>query len=698
MYLLGADIGGTFTDLVEVNEDGQIRNYKTSTTPGRLPEGIVNGLQLLAGTRGGVLGEALQDAATFFHGTTVGTNALIQGKLGRVGLITTKGFSDTLVIRRALKGSGVVGDFVPGESLYDAQMDLPKPLVPRSLTAEVTERVNYEGRVLTPLDLKECAEQVRGLVEQGVEGIAVCLLWSPMNSEHERQVMEAIREHPEVYGNSSFSADVVPQIREYERMSSVVLDAALKPIMRPYLHELVARLRDEGLPADVPVLIMQLFGGVTDAEDAAEKPVATIGSGPVGGVVGAQTIGGKLGYSNIVTMDMGGTSFDVGVIVDGEPLQMPVAVVERYHLMVPMIDVRSVGAGGGSLAQVHEGTLSVGPQSAGAQPGPVCYGRGGTIPTVTDANLVLGYLGEELAGGHVRLDVGAAREAIAEHVADPLELSVEEAALGIVRMAEANMINEIRLATTEKGIDLDRFVAFVYGGAGPCHGASLCKAMSIKRAVVPRFASTFSALGVALSPYKHTYVRPLGAQLLHEIELSELNGALGDMFEEATRTLAREGVPGDAMSFAVSFDMRFAGQLNEMSVPVALRAVEAESLDTIAQAFVVKYSERYAYVPDFPIEVVAARVDASGRRLDIPLIVKPLGDADATAAQAGTRDVYSDELHDYTPWPVYDGRLLEPGNAIEGEAVVDYPDTSIVVGAGQRAHVDGMNNLVIEIS
>jgi N-methylhydantoinase A len=698
LFLLGADIGGTFTDIVEVGEDGEIRNYKTSTTPGALSDGIVSGLELLAARRGAPLARVLADAAAFLHGTTTGTNALIQGKLGRVGLLATKGFGDTLVIRRALKGSGVVGDFVPGESLYDAQMDLPKPLVPRSLTVEVTERVNYEGEVLTPLDLDECAAQVQHLVDHGVDGIAVCLLWSPMNSAHEEQVMEVIKRHPAVYENSSYSADVVPQIREYERMSSVVLDSALKPIMRPYLKGLVTRLRAEGLPEDAPVLIMQLFGGVAEADRAAQSPVATIGSGPVGGVVGAQTIGGVLGYRDIVTMDMGGTSFDVGVVKDGEPLQMPVAVIERYHLMVPMIDVRSVGAGGGSLAQVHGGTLSVGPQSAQAQPGPACYGRGGTIPTVTDANLVLGYLGEELAGGEVLLDVDASRRAIQEHVAEPLGLSVEEAAVGIVRIAEANMINEIRLATTEKGIDLDGFAAFIYGGAGPIHGASLCKAMNITTAVVPRFASTFSALGVALSPYKHAYVRPLGAELLLEIDLDVLNAGVGAMLDEARQTLTREGVPDDAMTFGLSFDMRFAGQLNEMAVAVPLtESIGPDGLGDIEQAFIARYSERYTYVPDFPVEVVAARVEASGHRLDVPLSPEPLGEQDPSAAAAGTRQIYSPATGARAGWPIYDGRALRPGNVVPGPAVVDYPDTSVVVGPGQSAQCDGLRNLVIDI-
>ncbi|MBW1667517.1 MAG: hydantoinase/oxoprolinase family protein [Deltaproteobacteria bacterium] len=698
MYILGVDIGGTFTDFVFIDENGEVKNFKAPTTPKDPSQGVMDGIRTAAKSFDRDLNSLLSDVLSVNHGCTVATNALITGKVAKIGLITTKGFRDTIIIQRCRKGSGVSGEFVPGESLYDLQMDRPRPLVPRSLIEEVTERINYEGRVLIPLNEGECKEKIRKLVEENqVEGIAVSLIWSPINPEHERRVLELIKTYPDVYKNSSCSSDLIPQIREYERTSTVVMNTCLKPLVKPYLMHLKNRLKAEGLSEEVQLLIMQLHGGVTDASMAAENPVVTIGSGPTGGVIGAQFIGSQMGIESLITLDMGGTSFDVGVIVDGEPLTAPISVVEGYHIMLPMVDVKSIGAGGGSVARVYKGTLEVGPQSAGAEPGPACYGKGGVESTITDADVVLGYIRGTLATNQIVLDIEAAHKAIKEHVADKLNMTVEEAAVGIVDLANSNISDAIRLSTIERGYDPTEFTAFVYGGAGPVHGAVLCRNMGIKKMIVPRFASTFSAFGVAASILKHTYIAIIGPELLTELNLDMVNQKLTEMTNEGIDTLRKEHVKSEDMQFRFYFEMRFEGQLNEITVELPVTKITTNDFNLILERFRKEYSLAYAYVPDFPPEVVTARVEASGRLFNIPLKSYHLSGSDASHAIKEKRKAYFDERKDFLYTNVYNGLKLMPGNIIEDHAIIEYPDTVIVVRPGQKAICDQFKNIVIDI-
>jgi len=698
MYILGVDIGGTFTDVIFIDETGEIKNFKAPTTPKDFAEGVMNGVEIAVKALNRQVNSVLKEVLSVNHGCTVATNALITGNIGKIGLITTKGFRDTIGIQRGRKGSGVSGEFVPGESLYDLQMERAKPLVPRPLIEEVSERINHEGKVLIPLDVDECKQKIHKLIdEKKVGGIAVCLLWSPLNPIHEKKVMELIKQHPDIYENSSCSYDLIPQIREYERTSSVVLSTCLKPLVKPYLIDLKNRLHGAGLPDETQLLLMQLHGGVTDASIAAEIPVVTIGSGPTGGVVGAQFIGSNLGYDNLVTMDMGGTSFDVGVVVKGEPLRAPISVVEGYHIMLPMVDVRSIGAGGGSLAHVYRGTLGVGPQSAGAEPGPVCYGKGGVEPTITDADVVLGYVRGTLATDQIVLDHEASRKAIKEHVADQLNITIEEAAIGIVNLANSNMSNAIRLSTIERGYDPTEFTAFVYGGAGPVHGSVLCRNMGIRKMVVPWFASTFSAFGIATSIFKHTYVSIVGPELLTDLNLDMVNEKLAQMENEGKDTLKREGIKPEEMKFRFYFDMRFEGQLNEITVELPVTRVTSGDFQRVQEVFHHQYSLAYVYLPDYPCEVVIARVEASGRLFDVPIKKYPMGGNDASHAIKERRKVYFDEKKDFLETNVYDGFKVMPGNIIEDHAIIEYPDTVLVVGPGQKAMCDEMKNIVIDI-
>jgi len=698
MYILGIDIGGTFTDFVFIDEKGEISNFKVPTTPRNPAEGVINGLEIAAMAYDTPLNSLLKEVIVVNHGCTVATNALITGDIAKVGLITTKGIRDTIIIQRCRKGSGVTGEFVPGESLYDLQMDRAKPLVPRSLIEEVTERINYEGEVLIPLNVDECKQKISNLINKNVEGIAVCLLWSPLNPVHEKKIMELLKDYPDVYENSSCSVDIIPQIREYERTSSVLLNTSLKPVMKPYLIDLENRLRAAGLPDDIQLLIMQLHGGVTDSLIAAETPVVTVGSGPTGGVIGAQFVGSILGYDNLITMDMGGTSFDVGVIAEGEPLKTPMSVVEGYHLMLPMVDVRSIGAGGGSLARVYRGTLGVGPQSAGAEPGPACYGKGGTEPTITDADVVLGYIRGTLATDQIVLDHDASFKAIKEHIADKLNMTIDEAAMGIFDLANSNMSDAIRLSTVERGYDPTEFTAFVYGGAGPCHASVLCRNLGIKRMVVSWFASTFSAFGAATSIFKHNYIRIVGPELLFDSNLDMVNDKLAEMENEGRDTLKREGVKPEEMKFRFYFDMRFEGQLNEMTVEIPFARVTSLDLQKIEDLFRQQYSVSYVYVPDYPCEVATARVEASGRILDVPIKKYPRGGKDPSHAIKERRKVYFDEKKDFLETKIYNGLKIMPGSIIEDYAIIEYPDTVIVVRPGQKAMCDEMKNIVIDIT
>ena len=457
------------------------------------------------------------------------------------------------------------------------------------------------------------------------------------------------------------------------------------------------RLHESGLPQDTPILIMQLHGGVTESNIASELPCLTLGSGPVGGVVGAQFIGQNLGYDNVVTMDMGGTSFDVGVIVDGDALKAPIAMIEKYHLMFPMIDVRSIGAGGGSIAYLEGGNLKVGPQSAQAIPGPACYGRGGTQPTVTDANVVLGYIRGSLAAGQLTLDEEASYKAIKENIADKLSMTVEQAAAGIFDLVNANMSNEIRLATIEKGYDLENFVALVYGGAGPVHCSALCTEMNIKKAIVPWFASIFSAYGIATSVFKHTYIRVVGPDLLFDLNLDKANEKIKEMLNEGFKTLKREGIKEEKMQFTAYFDMRFEGQLNEITVPIPTLEVTRENLQSIQDVFLEFYSRTYSFVPDYQCEVVTVRLEASGNLFKVPIKKLELRSEDPSHAVKGKRKVYFKKFDKYLDTIVYDGTKIMPGNLINDNALIEYPDTTIVIRPGQNAMCDFMQNMIINI-
>ena len=464
--LVAVDSGGTFTDCVTLDTAGRVTTAKAASTPADFSEGVVQSVARAAAADGLDLGELLRRTGSFCHGTTVATNALLTRSGSVVGLITTKGHEDAIIVGRTIQKAAGLSE---SELSNLAHLEKAAPIVPRPLIKGVTERIDYRGAVVVPIDLDETAGAVAELVAGGVEAIAVCFLWSFLNPTHERAVAELIRSrHPELF--VTVSHEVAPVIKEYERCATTVLNGYLSRTTHSYISKLQERLADGGLAGD-PV-IMQSFGGVSSAESSKGRAVALLGSGPTGGVFGAAALGRLIGADNIVTTDVGGTSFDVGLVTDGEPLVVGTPVFDKYHTVLPVIDVVSIGAGGGSIAWIEPGTglIKVGPQSAGAVPGPACYGIGGTLPTVTDANLVLGRLDPDyFLGGERRLHIDLATAAIETLIAAPAGLSVPEAAMAIVDILDARMADLVRMSTIGRGYDPREFTLFAFGGAGPLH-------------------------------------------------------------------------------------------------------------------------------------------------------------------------------------------------------------------------------------
>ena len=491
---VGVDIGGTFTDLVLMDRDGTVGTSKAPTTPGRLEQGVLDALQVHAESIGTDLGALLPRVAWFGHGTTQATNAMIERKGAATGLITTLGFGDTILIQRLM---GYTAGVASRQLGHYSQHRYPDPIVPRRLIREVPERVDKFGRIVTPLDEAAVRTAVGELLAAGVCALAVTLLWSFRNSAHELRIREiALELDPDM--EVAISSEVAPLIGEYERTATTVLNSYLAATVGQYLERLEAGLREQGFTGTFGVL--DSIGGVVSSEHAARRAVTLLTSGPTGGVIGSVFLAEALGHRNVITTDMGGTSFDVGLIIDGKPLVSAVSEVGKYHVATPMVDIRAIGAGGGSIASVADGLLSVGPESAGARPGPVAYGRGGERPTVTDADLVLGIIDPgSFLGGRMKLDTASAKEAIRRHIAEPLGMEVADAAAGIRQVADSQMADLLRELTVGRGRDPRDFVLYAYGGAGPMHCAGFGAELGVPQIVVPATSMAQSAYGAMAS-------------------------------------------------------------------------------------------------------------------------------------------------------------------------------------------------------
>jgi N-methylhydantoinase A len=652
---LGVDVGGTFTDLVALVE-GRLITAKVPTTPRNQARGVVAALEIVQPGVGAV--------ASLAHGSTVATNALLERRGARTALVTTEGFRDVIEIGRQNR-----------PALYDLTRDRPPALVPRELRFTVRERMGPDG-VLVPLDGESVRAAVDACREAGVEAVAVCLLFGFLHPEHERRVGEALREAlPGV--QISLSSEVLPEFREYERCSTTVCNSYLAPRLGAYLERLADEVAALGLPSP---LVMQSSGGVAEIETAAVHAASCLLSGPAGGVVGAAWVAGLSGFRDLLTFDMGGTSTDVAPVLGGTVRTTTESVVAGVPVKLPMVDVHTVSAGGGSIAWVDAGgALRVGPRSAGADPGPAAYGRGGTEPTVTDANLYLGYLpdGAEL-GGEVRLDRGQA-EAALRRVGERLGLGSEEAARGIIRVADAEMVRALRVISIERGLDPRELTLVAFGGAGGLHACSLAEELDIGRILVPLAAGVLSALGLAISELRRDRVRPLLAEL-EGVDPAEVEACFAGLEADVRGQLA-----GDArLSLARLADLRYKGQSFELTVG-------AEDLEGMAARFHAAHERRYAYrMEDEVVELVNLRLVGTVPREEPELsAASPRRDGSPGRRRAcvdgGWREL-----------DVHDRGALGVGSELQGPAVVEFAESTLLVRPGWRATVDEIGTLNLE--
>ena len=686
-YKIGVDVGGTFTDLAVADQDARLYITKTLTTPGEEATGILNGLAKVAAHYGLELRELLRQTDVIVHGTTVATNAMLQYRGALTGLITTEGFRDEIEIRRGIK-----------ESAFDAKLEAPFPIAPRRRRLGVPERVDHRGEVLVPLDEEAARVAIRKLKEQGVEAIAVCFLFSFLNPTHERRVRELIaEEYPEAY--VSLSSDVLPQVRDFERVSTTLVNAFVGPTLRGYLDKLQGRLRESGYQSDL--FVMQSNGGIMTIAYSGEKSVYSLFSGPAGGIAAATYMGALAGYKDLITVDMGGTSYDVCLIRDGRPAITSDAWFSRYRVAIPLLDIHSIGAGGGSIAWVDDGgALKVGPQSAGSRPGPACYGRGGLRPTVTDADLVLGYLSpDSFAGGELQLDVAAARAAIDEHVGRPLGMSTEEAAWAVSRIVNANMSNGIRVVSVQRGYDPRDFALMAFGGAGAVHAGVQAQDLGMPTIIVPKAAPVFCAFGDLIADLKVTEVRTFFAEAL-AVDLAKMNDLFGEMIADAEGRLPTGTAERISVELERFADMRYMGEVHEVTVPIRgrTRRITEQNLRATIKDFHDLHEQLYAHRdPHNPVELLNLRVDVIGRLPRPRATEETFVGEDSTAAIRARRPVFFGSERGFVEVPVYDGSRLVNGNVMVGPCIIEEPGTTIVVWPGQEALLDRYQNYIIEV-
>jgi N-methylhydantoinase A len=684
-YRVGIDIGGTFTDGVVITSSGEMHIFKTLSTPADSSIGMFDCLSRAAVKFGLNLPEFLGRVELLVHGTTVATNTMLQYNGAKTGLITTKGFRDALEMRRAHK-----------ENIWDLSLAPPPLIIPRYLRLGVTERINYAGEVVTPLDEEEVRAVARQLRSAGVGAIAVCTLFSFINPVHERRIREIIlEEFPECY--VSISSDILPQVREYERTSTTAVNAYVGPILGRYLRNLQDKLCAAGLKHEV--LITQSNGGIMSASYGAEHGAATLLSGPSAGAVGGMFFAAQLGMPNLIVMDMGGTSYDVSLIKDGAYALTTEGEVARYRIALPMIDIHTIGAGGGSIAYLDKGRmLRVGPQSAGADPGPACYRKGGTQPATTDANVVLGYINPEYyLGGELAIDSQAAAAAIRTRIAEPLGIALTEAAYGIYRLVNTNMADATKVVSVEKGHDPRDFALVAAGGAGALHGSKIAEIVGIPRVIVPKTASVFCAMGMLESDLKHDYVRTMWAPL-DSLDLAQLNHVFNQMEAEARCTLADEGIPPGRVRVERGMDLRYIGQHHEVPVTIPEGEITCHTLPEIAARFHAAHQRLFLYSePDSPLESINVRVSGMGGIPKTPLASWPAGGRDSTPALKGTRQAYFAEAGGWVDTCIYEGNELRAGNRIAGPAIVEEVTTTIVICPHDVAEIDRLGNVVIEV-
>lgn len=679
---VGIDVGGTFTDVVAVDKHANRFFYaKTPTTHHDLAEGVLNGLEEILEKAGKGVGEI----EYLIHGTTLGTNAIVEGKGARVGLITTKGFEDVLEIRRVAR---------PKEAAFDFEADNPPPLVPRYLRKGVAERVDSKGRVYLLLEEDSAREVIEFFKGEQVESVAVCLLFSFLNPAHEQRIGQICRDlFPEAL--ISLSSEVCPEFREYERTCTTVMNAYLAPVIKRYMDNLIRRLRERY--GELKLHIMQSNGGLTTAQAAGDHAAHLINSGPAAGAIAAAFISEAVGCDMGVGADMGGTTFDISIVDRGLPKTTTWGGVTEYPIKLPMVDLKTIGAGGGSIAWIDQGgVLYVGPQSAGSNPGPACYGWGGTLPTVTDANVVLGRLNPRfLLGGKMRIYPERAREAIQSKVAERIGLSVEEAALSIVGIANANMVKGIGGVTVQRGYDLREFILVPFGGAAGNHAVEIAAALGIAKIVIPSMCGNLSAFGLLVADMRYDDVRTL-ARKKDEISPGTLLKLFREMEESQLGRLREQGVRDEDTLVEWSADLRYEGQSWELNAPVQRTSTFGpEELQALLSTFHDLHQRAYSYSePGEAVEFVNLRVKAVGRHPDLQLPRRACSGKSADPALKERRPVYFKEKG-FVETPVFERDQLGYGTEICGPCLIEEEISSTLVPLGSQLSVDEYGNLVI---
>ena len=680
-YALGVDVGGTFTDFALVRlADGAAFYHKISSTPHDPSEAIASGIAELLGQTGIGAGEV----AYFGHGTTVATNALIVGKTARTGLITTRGFRDILEIRRQRQPHN-----------YDIRVQKPPSPVERHLRREIRERTYLFGMQDVPPDETAVAQIVEDFCREKVEAVAICFLHAYHNPAHEARIAAVVRAaFPEAFVCASH--EVLSEFREYERMSTTVLNASLGPVMQHYLGNLEKSARKLGVA--VP-RILQSNGGVASPREAGENPVRTLASGPAAGVTGAVHLCQKAGFPDIITFDVGGTSTDVCLIEGGAPLIRRQREFAGFPVRFPMMDVHSVGAGGGSIAWVDSGGfLHVGPRSAGAHPGPACYAQGGAEPTVTDANVLLGRLSPSaLLGGRMRIDAALARRAIEEKVAKPMGLAVEQAAQGMLTILNENMTQAIRMISVEQGFDPRQFTLVAFGGAGPLLAAPVARQLGIAKVLVPTGPGLLCALGLLVADVRSDFSMTR-IMSLDKADVNAINAGFAELEAEIGRWFEREEIAPDARQIERAVDMRYVGQSHELTVNVRTALRAPADLAVLAADFKQEHARVYGYATAAPIQLVTFRATAKARITAPPQESVRVSGGDPQAARTGTRQAWFQQLAKYVETPVYDRQGLGPGTELQGPAIIEQMDTTTVVMPGDTLTVDAHGNLLLSIA
>ena len=682
VWRIGVDSGGTFTDICLFEEEtGRLEIWKLSSSPDdpsrAIAQGVVEGLEQV---------DASADELGFLgHGTTVATNALIELRGVKTGLLISDGFRDLLELGRQKR-----------PSLYDMNVDKPEQLVSRDLRRQVPERMRSDGTVDLPLDMEALKREVALLKEQDVKAIAICFLYGFLNTEHEVMAQKVVAEMlPDVFVSTSHA--VAPEFREFERLSTTVVNAYLGPVMKRYIERLRKRLDEVGLK--VAPQLTQSNGGVIGFDAAADLPVRTVLSGPSTGVVAAQEIGKMAGFSNIITFDVGGTSSDVALLQNGMCNLTGEADVHGYPIKAPMLDIHTVGAGGGSIAHIDSGgLLKVGPRSAGAYPGPVCYGNGNEEPTVTDANIVLQTLNPvEILGGRMKVRRDLAVEAV-QRLADQIGLGVMETADGILQVVIANMAKAIRVISVQRGHDPRDYTLMAFGGAGPLHAARLAKELDISRMIIPLTPGALCALGLLLTDLRADFA----ISRLTELDANSLDAVeagFAKLSSQAQDWFRTDNISESRRKEMRTVDMRYAGQNYELSVSVPAGPISLETFKQLEEGFEAVHKQRFGFIAKGEkIQLVTLRLEAVGEVKKAELQSYPLEGAVADAARIGERDVWLKEVGGFVNCPVYDRKLLKHGNQIAGPAIIEQMDTTSVLLPDMTAAIDAYLNLIVEVA